>query len=60
MLWDEIISIRSLGVQDVYDITVDSAHNFVANDFVTHNSIEQDADMVMFLYRPEYYGLDRI
>ena len=57
VLWDEIISIRSLGAQDVYDITVDSAHNFVANDFVTHNSIEQDADMVMFLYRPEYYGL---
>ena len=57
VLWDEIVSIRPLGVQDVYDITVDKAHNFVANDFVTHNSIEQDADMVMFLYRPEYYGL---
>ena len=57
VLWDEIISLRSLGVQDVYDITVDEAHNFVANDIITHNSIEQDADMVMFLYRPEYYGL---
>lgn len=57
VLWDEIVSIRSLGVQDTYDITVDNAHNFVANDFVTHNSIEQDADIVMFLYRPEYYGL---
>lgn len=57
MLWDEIVSIRSLGVQDTYDITVDNVHNFVANDFVTHNSIEQDADIVMFLYRPEYYGL---
>ena len=57
VLWDEIVSLRSLGVQDVYDITVDEAHNFVANDIITHNSIEQDADMVMFLYRPEYYGL---
>ena len=57
VLWDEIVSLRSLGVQDVYDITVDDAHNFVANDIITHNSIEQDADMVMFLYRPEYYGL---
>ncbi len=57
ILWDEIVALRSLGVQDVYDITVDKAHNFVANDIITHNSIEQDADMVMFLYRPEYYGL---
>lgn len=57
VLWDEIVSLRSLGIQDVYDITVDEAHNFVANDIITHNSIEQDADMVMFLYRPEYYGL---
>ena len=57
VLWDEIVSIESLGVQDVYDITVDEAHNFVANDIITHNSIEQDADMVIFLYRPEYYGL---
>ena len=57
VLWDEIVSIQPLGVQDVYDITVDEAHNFVANDIITHNSIEQDADMVIFLYRPEYYGL---
>lgn len=58
VLWDEIIAIRPLGVQDVYDITVDDVHNFVANDIITHNSIEQDADMVMFLYRPEYYGFN--
>jgi len=27
----------------------------VANDIVVHNSIEQDADLVMFIHRPEYY-----
>ena len=55
--WDEIISITPLGEQDVYDATVENVHNFVANDFILHNSIEQDADMVIFLYRPEYYKI---
>ena len=31
-------------------------HNFVANDIVVHNSIEQDADVVLFIYRDEYYN----
>jgi replicative DNA helicase len=28
----------------------------VADDIVVHNSIEQDADIVMFIYRDEYYN----
>jgi replicative DNA helicase len=56
VFWDEIVSVTPLGVEDVYDATVADVHNFVANDFIIHNSIEQDADMVAFLYRPEYYG----
>lgn len=57
VLWDEIISIEALGEEDVYDATVPTVHNFVANDIIVHNSIEQDADMVCFLYRPEYYNI---
>ncbi|GAB4396023.1 MAG: hypothetical protein OHK0053_08570 [Microscillaceae bacterium] len=57
VLWDEIMEIRALGEEDVYDATVAEVHNFVANDIILHNSIEQDADMVIFLYRPEYYGI---
>ncbi len=57
VLWDEIIAINPLGEEDVYDATVDEVHNFVANDIILHNSIEQDADIVLFLYRPEYYGI---
>lgn len=56
VLWDEVISITALGIEDVYDATVDNVHNFVANDMLVHNSIEQDADVVAFLYRPDYYG----
>ncbi|SNZ08713.1 replicative DNA helicase [Persephonella hydrogeniphila] len=55
LFWDEIIEIEELGVEDVYDMTVEDTHNFVANDIVVHNSIEQDADLVMFIHRPEYY-----
>ncbi len=54
--WDEVVSIEPAGNEDVYDLTVEGLHNFVAEDIVVHNSIEQDADLVMFVYRDEYYN----
>lgn len=54
-IWDPIVSVVPLGIEDVYDATVAGVHNFVANDFIVHNSIEQDADVVMFIYREDYY-----
>jgi len=53
--WDEIISIEENKKEKTYDLTVDSVHNFVANDIIVHNSIEQDADIVMFVYRDDVY-----
>ena len=55
--WDRISSIMPDAVEEVFDLTVPGPHNFVADGIVVHNSIEQDADMVMFLYRPEYYKI---
>jgi replicative DNA helicase len=55
VLWDRVVSITPLGEQEVFDATVDLTHNFLANGIVAHNSIEQDADVVMFIYRHEYY-----
>jgi replicative DNA helicase len=49
--WDQVTSIEPAGSEDVYDLTVDDLHNFVAADMIVHNSIEQDADIVLFLYR---------
>jgi replicative DNA helicase len=56
LYWDEIVSIKELSLEPVYDATVENVHNFLANEIVVHNSIEQDADIVMFLFRPEYYN----
>jgi replicative DNA helicase len=57
IFWDEITQIIPLEEEHVFDATVPEVHNFVANDIIVHNSIEQDADMVIFLYRPEYYEI---
>ena len=54
--WDRIVSIEPDGTEEVFDLTVDGLHNFVADDIVVHNSIEQDADIVSFIYRDEYYN----
>jgi replicative DNA helicase len=55
VFWDEIASVQSLGEQTVYDATVPGTHNFVANGISLHNSIEQDADMVVLLHREDAY-----
>ncbi|GAA0971153.1 hypothetical protein GCM10009555_021470 [Acrocarpospora macrocephala] len=55
VFWDEIDSVEALGEQMVYDATVLGTHNFVANGISVHNSIEQDADMVILLHREDAY-----
>ncbi|WP_347403618.1 replicative DNA helicase [Solwaraspora sp. WMMD406] len=53
--WDEIVAIEPVGERDVFDATVLGTHNFIANGIAAHNSIEQDADVVILLHRDDYY-----
>ncbi|GAB2713081.1 replicative DNA helicase [Halomonas garicola] len=36
--WDRIVEIEPLGYQQVYDLTVDGTHNFIAEDICVHNT----------------------
>jgi replicative DNA helicase len=55
VFWDEVVAVEPLGEQEVFDATVLGVHNFIANGIATHNSIEQDADVVILLHRDDYY-----
>ncbi|HEV2369395.1 MAG TPA: replicative DNA helicase, partial [Acidimicrobiales bacterium] len=58
VLWDQVIEVTLLGEQPTYDATVEDTHNFIAEGICAHNSLEQDSDVVMFLYRDEMYNAE--
>lgn len=38
IFWDVIVSIKSIGKHQTYDISVENHHNFIANNIIIHNS----------------------
>ncbi|MFT3876091.1 MAG: replicative DNA helicase [Propioniciclava sp.] len=53
--WDAVASIELLGEEEVFDATVLDTHNFIADGITVHNSLEQDADVVILLHREDAY-----
>src|SRR4029453_13208198 len=57
-LWDVVESLEPAGEEEVYDITVDGIHNFVANDIYVHNSTYARCGIIVNVtpFEPEWEG----
>nr|QIE12398.1 Replication helicase subunit [Ectocarpus siliculosus] len=54
--WEKINKIKYFQLAPVYDLHISNYSNYLNNHLVIHNSIEQDADVVIMLYRDDYYN----
>ena len=58
LFWDRVVEVEADAESSVYDLTVPGDACWFAEGIASHNSgaIEQDADVILFVYRDEVYN----
>lgn len=60
LFWIYKKNLQHKGFNLVYDIKILVNPIYILNYQIFHNSIEQDADIVLMLYRDDYYNSDKV
>nr|AYO28230.1 replicative DNA helicase [Synura sphagnicola] len=58
--YQKVCHIAYQGIQFVYDKVIPVYHNYLLKNILFHNSIEQDADIVIMIYREDYYNENKL
>lgn len=56
LIWKKLTYLKFLKIDLSYDLEVQKNKNYLSKNVLSHNSIEQDADIVLMLYRDDYYN----